>query len=94
MSTGSSNTRSDVSSATLIGAGIAVFIVCWIIQATMGGSSMFSTTYTHRGFVQGLLVDVTFWPGWLMTGALVGKGVMQIVAAGDAGEGPEPREAD
>jgi hypothetical protein len=62
-----------------IAAGVAVFIVCWIIQAAAGGSSMFSMSYAGGGFFQTLLVTVTFWPGWLATLALIGKGVMDLI---------------
>lgn len=62
-----------------IAGGIAVFIVCWIVQATMGDSSMFSMSYVDRGFVQGLLVNVTFWPGWFFTIGLIGAGAAELL---------------
>lgn len=67
------------SSTTKIAAGIAVFVVSWITQATMGDSSMFSMSYVDQGFIQGLLVNLTFWPGWLFTFLLIGAGVMEII---------------
>lgn len=74
--------------AAKIAGGIAVFIVSSIIQATMGGSSMFSMSYVDRGFLAGLLVNVTFWPGWIFTVGLVGSGILELI---DDDEGPEPK---
>ena len=62
----------------LIAAGIAVFIVASIIQAVLG-SSMFSSSYTSTGLVQDLLINVTFWPGWLLTIALIIAGARLLV---------------
>ena len=60
-----------------IGAGVAVFIVCSIIQG-LAGSSMFSNYYTSTGFVLDLLVNVTFRPGWLATVGLIATGVFYL----------------
>jgi hypothetical protein len=62
-----------------IAGGVAVFIVSWIVQATMGDSSMFSVSYVDRGFVSGLLVNITFWPGWIFTVGLIGSGVVELL---------------
>lgn len=70
----------------LILAGIAVFVVSSIVQSTMGDSSMFSMSYVDRGFVQGLLVNVTFWPGWIVTVGLIGSGVAHLLEGDDPGE--------
>lgn len=67
-------------------AGSAVFLGCWIVQATLGESSMFSMTYVDQGFVPMLLVNVTFWPGWIVTVGMIGSGVSQLAAAEDAAE--------
>ena len=75
--------------------GIAVFIACWIVQATMGDSSMFSMSYVNRGTLQGLLVNVTFWPGWILTGALIVAGIQELREADDSGyANPQPWEAE
>lgn len=88
-----SRTNSRSSSASFgmlkIAGGIGVFIVAWIVQATMGDSSMFSMTYTDRGFWPGLLVNVTFFPGWIATVALIGGGIMEV--ADSSGGEPEPK---
>lgn len=79
--------------ATKIAGGIAVFIVSSIIQATMGDSSMFSMSYTSSGFLAGLLVNITFWPGWLFTLGLVGSGVLELIEPHDGSES-EPKPWD
>jgi hypothetical protein len=52
----------------LIGFGIGVFVVCSIIQ-TVFGSSMFSGSYyiDSAGIIGALLINLTFYPGWLVT---------------------------
>ena len=50
--------------AIWLASAAAVFAVASIVQAA-GGSSMFSTTYPDRGFFMSLLMNATFWPGWL-----------------------------
>lgn len=75
--------------------GVAVFVVCWIVQVTMGDSSMFSMTYADRGFLQGILVNATFWPGWILTGAFIGGGIVDLVDADDDGDAnPRPWETE
>lgn len=54
--------------ARLLGAA-ALFTLCTLVQKRYG-SSMFDTSYVDPGFVGGLLLNVTFWPGWFGTGAL------------------------
>ena len=61
-------------------AAIAVFIVCSIIQAA-GGSSMFSGNYYHSGVGVDILVNLTFIPGWIVTGFLLLRGIV-ILATG------------
>lgn len=69
-----------------IAAGAGVFILCSIIQG-MGGSSMFSTTYSEPdNLVVDLLINLTFYPGWLMTVALISAGVAQLAAAVSSGD--------
>ena len=82
------DSQSGQAGGLMILGGIAVFIVSWIVQATMGDSSMFSTTYVDRGLVQALLVNVTFWPGWVVTVGLIGSGVAQLL------DGDQPGDAD
>ncbi len=63
--------------AKLVGA-VVVFVVCSIIQVA-GGSSMFDPSYDpSTGFVLGLLVNLTFYPGWLLTAGLVVSGVKEL----------------
>jgi hypothetical protein len=69
---------------TKIVGGIAVFIVCWMVQAGLGDSSMFSMSYVNQGFVPGLLVTVTFWPGWIVTVGLIGSGIGELLEDDDA----------
>jgi hypothetical protein len=81
------------SSATLkIAAGIAVFVVAWIIQATMGESHMFSMSYVGRGFWPELLIFATFLPGWMLTLWLVGSGVGQLLDASASESDSKPWE--
>jgi len=79
------NSRSGQAGGLIL-AGIAVFVVSSIVQSTMGDSSMFSMTYVEHGFVQGLLVNVTFWPGWIVTVGLIGSGVAHLLESDDPGE--------
>jgi hypothetical protein len=81
--------KNESSAMLKIAAGIAVFFVAWIIQATMGDSHMFSMTYNSRGFWPELLIYATFIPGWMLTLWLVGSGVGQLLDA-SAGE-PDPK---
>ena len=54
---------------------VGVFIVCSIIQG-IGHSNMFSMSYPEPDNVLvGLLLNVTFYPGWLLIGSLVMYGV-------------------
>jgi len=38
-----------------------------------------STSYVDPGFVGGLLLNVTFWPGWFGTGALAISGLLRLL---------------
>lgn len=50
-----------------LGIAVAVFVGCSIIQA-LGGSHMFTNAYTEPdSFFLGLLMQLTWWPGWLAT---------------------------
>jgi len=64
----------------LIGAAIAFFVVCSLIQHAYG-SGMFALTFTDAGFIGNVLLQVTFWPGWLATCGLGGLGLMSLLAA-------------
>lgn len=63
----------------MIVGGIAVFIVCSIIQGA-GGSSMFSQSYypPDNAFMD-LLMNLTWWPGWIVTVVLIIGGVRQLM---------------
>lgn len=64
---------------TIVAAG-AVFVVASIVQA-IGGSSMFSTTYAEPdSFVLDLIMNLTFWPGWILTAALLVGGTRTLIA--------------
>lgn len=53
--------------AAYVGAAIAVFIICSLVQ-TAGDSSMFSQGYYEPdSAILDIAMNVTFWPGWLAT---------------------------
>lgn len=63
-----------------IGIAVAIFVVCSIAQG-MGGSSMFSTSYQNPDNpILGLLINVTFWPGWIASLGFATIGVAQLVS--------------
>lgn len=63
----------------LIVAGVAVFIICSIIQGA-GGSSMFASTYyPPDSVVLDALMNITFYPGWIGTAALIIAGISSLV---------------
>jgi uncharacterized membrane protein YvbJ len=71
--------RSLALGALLIAAGVVVFIICNIIQG-MGNSSMFSMTYVEPdNAVLDLLLNVTFYPGWIATIGLIIYGGRTII---------------
>ena len=76
--TTSSTSVERATGAVLLGAAVVVFIICCIIQAACG-SSMFSSSYADTGLIKGLLINVTFYPGWLLTGALAVGGIKSLV---------------
>lgn len=52
---------------------VTVFVICCAVQAA-GDSSMFSTSYPDpENALLDVAMNVTFWPGWLLTGALLLK---------------------
>lgn len=64
----------------LIGAGIAVFVVCSIVQAA-GGTHMFSGSFPEPdSLILEFLIQVTWWPGWLATIALIGTGIWRWIS--------------
>lgn len=76
-----SKSTSDRRVGLLAIAGAAgVFIVCSIVQA-IGGASMFSMTYSQHGWLLDLLVNITFWPGWVCTALLLVGGIVALRAA-------------
>lgn len=64
----------------LLAAAAALFGLCSLVQSAYG-SSMFDSSYSDPGFVGGLLINLTFWPGWLGTIVLAGLGVLGIVGS-------------
>lgn len=60
-----------------LAAAAALFLVCSLIQA-YGGSTMFNTRYRDQGFLKGLLVNLTFYPGWIGTLLLAGAGLVGL----------------
>lgn len=63
----------------LILAGIGVFIFCSIIQAA-GGSHMFTRSYIppDNGLLD-FLMNITWWPGWIITGGLIVGGIRALI---------------
>ncbi|MFZ2501838.1 MAG: hypothetical protein WAW88_04065 [Nocardioides sp.] len=75
----------------LIGMGVGIFALCSVIQA-MGGSSMFEQEYQVPGnILMDLLMQVSWWPGWIATLAFVGLGVLQLIG-GKSSEGDKSEE--
>jgi hypothetical protein len=72
-----------MSGGAKIAAGVGVFIIASIVQATLGDSSMFSVSYLDRGLLSAMLVNATFWPGWLFTVGLIGAGIIDLLDAAD-----------
>lgn len=67
--------------AIQIALGVGVFIVCSIVQGACG-SSMFSSSYPGSdNAVQGLLANLTFYPGWLLTLGLCARGAVTLYEA-------------
>ena len=67
-------------SLLLIAAGIGVFIICSIVQGA-GGSSMFQSSFEDPdNVVLELLMQVTWWPGWIVTVLLVGAGILGLLS--------------
>jgi hypothetical protein len=64
--------------ATIVG-GVGLFVLCSVIQASWGQSSMFSASYVRpeSGF-QDLMITMTFYPGWVMTAVLVITGGLRM----------------
>lgn len=79
--TGSSETNEESGTRlfglALVGAAAAVFIACSLIQSACG-SSMFSTSYADPGPLKAFILNVTFYPGWLLTAGLAIAGLSQI----------------
>jgi hypothetical protein len=63
----------------ILGAAAAVFVICSIVQA-MGDSNMFSTSYAvPDSAIVELLMNVTFYPGWILTVSLAALGIKTLV---------------
>lgn len=75
-----------MTSVARAGCAAAVFILCSIVQGA-AGSTMFSTRYVPTdNLLMDLALNLTFWPGWLITVTLV----VSAVRAHLAGESPRP----
>lgn len=77
--TKANDSKSVGPSLGLLGGAAAVFILCSLVQGAFG-SSMFSSTYSDPGLVGSLLVNLTYWPGWALTIALAGMGLLGLWA--------------
>jgi hypothetical protein len=74
--TASRRGRADAKVALVV--AVAVFLACSVIQGACG-SSMFTDTYDgSTGMVQGLLLQITFFPGWAFTVFLVIRAVVRF----------------
>lgn len=62
---------------SMIVIGVVIFIVCCIIQAACG-SSMFSARYYSSGFFHDLIVQLTWYPGWIATLIFVVIGILAL----------------
>lgn len=77
----------------LIAAGIAVFAGCSIAQSA-GGSSMFETTFEDPDSLgMEILMQVTWWPGWILTVILIGSGIVGLLSGQSATASPTDRPA-
>ncbi len=63
--------RRFAKAGAFVAGAVVVFVICSVVQAA-GDSSMFSTTYAEpdSAFLD-LAMNMTFWPGWLVTAALL-----------------------
>jgi hypothetical protein len=76
---GSSSGDGRAEGLLMIGAAVVVFIICAVVQGACG-SSMFSSSYSSStGAIQSLLVNLTFYPGWLLTGVLALGGIAKTL---------------
>ena len=64
----------------LLAAAAALFGVCSAVQGAYG-SSMLAASYSDPGLLGELLINVTFWPGWLGTVVLAGSGALEIIGS-------------
>lgn len=62
----------------LLAAGATLFGLCSWVQHHYG-SSMFESSYVDPGLLGEILINITFWPGWLGTIALAGTGVFALI---------------
>jgi hypothetical protein len=59
--------------------GVIVFVIASIIQS-LGGSNMFSDSYYSQGALIDFLIEITFVPGWILTGVLILGGGARLIA--------------
>lgn len=76
----SANSRDKAISCVVL--GVAIFLVCSIIQAT-NGTSMFDSTYSSPvGTGSDILINATWWPGWVASIVCVLRGIIVLVKSG------------
>ena len=75
--TEANDSKSAATGLGLIGAAAAVFTVCSLVQGAFG-SSMFSSSYRDPGLLGGLLINLTFQPGWTLTILLAVAGLFSL----------------
>jgi hypothetical protein len=74
------NGSERTSGPLLIAAAVGVFVIASIVQA-IGGSSMFSFNYAEPdSFILDILMNATFYPGWLLSGALLVAGIKTLLS--------------
>ena len=77
------NLKGSRSGLAMIGIGVGVFVVAQIIQMIFG-SSMFSDSYymsyDFGGIIAAILINLTFYPGWLISIGFVVLGVINMLA--------------
>jgi hypothetical protein len=67
-----------------IGLGVAVFVVCSIVQGA-GGSNMFTSSFERPDNpLLELGMQMTWWPGWIATVGLVLSGLLGLLGVLDS----------
>lgn len=74
---GGAPAKAPLSGAGMLIAAVALFGVCSLVQNAYG-TSMFDSSYIDPGGVGELLITATYWPGWLGSGVLALRGLVDI----------------